>query len=231
MSAEAVDFSLIFPVYNQESHIGPVCLSYIRAVEPYFHSFELIPAVNACSDNSWAVLQEISKSDLRIRGICIDQKGWGNAVIRGIRAARGHLLMYTNAARTTASDIVDVLNASTPGQPILTKMSRTLRDSRLRWLGSSIYNFESRLLWGIRCRDINGTPKMFPRKLLEGIELREKGDLLDLELMIYMTKKNVPIIDVPKNFWKRAGGRSTTNIRSAIQMYFGALRLRVHLSK
>ena len=96
----------------------------------------------------------------------------------------------------------------------------------LRGWGSALYNLEGRLLFGIRARDVNGTPKIFSRELYDRLDLRETGDVIDMELMAGVSRKKIPIIEMPVTGFTRHGGKSSTNLKSAWKMYAGAVRLR-----
>jgi hypothetical protein len=95
----------------------------------------------------------------------------------------------------------------------------------LREAGSWLYNLEARVLFGVRCDDVNGTPKVFSRALYERLILAQDGDTLDLELIAQATRLGVTIVDVPAAGFKRHGGKSSTTFSSAWRMYSGALRM------
>ena len=95
----------------------------------------------------------------------------------------------------------------------------------LREAGSFLYNLEARLLLGVHCRDVNGTPKVFSRELYEQLTLTADGDLLDLELMSGSVRFGTPIVELPVRGFQRHGGKSSTTWKSAWKMYSGALRL------
>jgi hypothetical protein len=107
---------------------------------------------------------------------------------------------------------------------VVVKASRKVRASLLRRLGSVIYNFEVRLLFGLAVWDVNGTPKVFPASLRERLGLTEDGDLIDMEFVVNCKRKWIPIVEVPVYVTERRAGRSTTNLGSAWKMYVGALR-------
>jgi hypothetical protein len=144
----------------------------------------------------------------------------------GLEAARGDVLAYTNTARTDPQSLPGYLRHWAENAPCLVKARREARKAPLRQIGSSLYNFEARLLFGIRCRDINGTPKVFGRTFYAGTCLLEPGDLLDLEVMTWAARKQMPLIEIPVRGFRRHGGRSSTTLLSAVRMYAGALRLR-----
>jgi hypothetical protein len=105
------------------------------------------------------------------------------------------------------------------------KAARRQRNALLREVGSTLYNLEARVLFGVRCIDVNGTPKVFSRVLYDQICLTEDGDLLDLQLIAQATRLGAFIVDIPTFGFKRHGGKSSTTLQSAWRMYTGALRL------
>lgn len=111
-----------------------------------------------------------------------------------------------------------------PGSVI--KANRKIRESALRRLGSLIYNLECRSLFDLSYWDINGTPKIFPRKCDALLGLKSSGDLIDLEFNVVCRKSGYSILEVPIFSAVRHGGRSTTNWKSAIRMYTGALKMK-----
>jgi hypothetical protein len=107
----------------------------------------------------------------------------------------------------------------------LVKARREARHAPLREIGSFLYNVEARWFFGIRGGDVNGTPKVFSRTVYRDIQLHSEGDLLDLELLAAATRRGVPVIQVPVRGFQRHGGQSSTNWKSALKMYGGAIKL------
>src|SRR5258708_9790732 len=165
-----------------------------------------------------------------VRVITSDRPGWGNAVIKGIQAANGDLICYTNSARTLSVDLKRCLLKAFNGD-IVVKGRRTSRDNRVRALGSAIYNLENRILFGLKTRDINGTPKIFPKEFEKLSKLRRRDDLLDLEFAIVCEEQKYPMVEVPLSPAPRLGGHSTTGVRSALHMYGAAYSLWRELHK
>jgi hypothetical protein len=112
---------------------------------------------------------------------------------------------------------------------VLVKASRIVRESWLRKGGSTLYNLEFRMLFRVPVWDVNGTPKVLPRKLLSSLpplqELSD-GDLIDAQLITWCFHAGIHLLEMPVLALHRFGGKSTTNIRSALKMYLGLLRLR-----
>jgi len=88
-----------------------------------------------------------------------------------------------------------------------------------------IYNLETRMLFDLPYWDINGTPKIFPRTFEKLLQLKENGDLIDAEFNIICRTQAYPVLEVPLVSVTRRGGKSTTNLGSAVKMYLGAFLL------
>jgi glycosyltransferase involved in cell wall biosynthesis len=217
--------SLVLPCRNQADHIGAILPRYIEALEPTGAPFELVVVPNASTDATAEVVAGLARADGRIRVVANTDGGWGRSVRAGLDAARGATLAYTNTARTDPALIPVFLARHRDSGSCLVKARREARHAPLREFGSSLYNLEARVCFGLRCRDVNGTPKVFSRSLYQAARPRASGDLLDLELMVQAHRLGVPVEEVPVRGFRRHGGRSSTNLRSAWGMYSGALRL------
>jgi hypothetical protein len=143
----------------------------------------------------------------------------------GLSAAEGDLLCYTNSARTRSQDLLLMLLYATAYPNVVIKANRKIRDSWQRRLGSLIYNLECRALFDLSQWDINGTPKIFPRSFSALRELTRDDDLIDAEFNAVCRREGYPMIEVPIFSTRRHGGSSTTNYRSALNMYWGAFHL------
>ncbi|MFN8061528.1 MAG: hypothetical protein U0Q12_20380 [Vicinamibacterales bacterium] len=171
------------------------------------------------------VATRAAERDTRVRVLSTRDAGWGLAVKRGLAAATGDLLCYTNSARTRGDDLVRLVQyaASNPGTVI--KATRRLRDGLIRRAGSLVFNAQCRLLFDLSVWDINATPKVFPRTLTRLLSLESNDDLFDAELVLTCRRADYPMLEVPVEFTSRRGGLSTTTWRSAVRLYLGAFRL------
>lgn len=225
--------SLILPVYNQADHIGKALLEYLGVLGGLDFPCELIPVINGRRhDRSLEICQDLAEKYPEVRPLCIEAGGWGRAVRIGLAAARGDLLCYTNSARTSGTDLLQMLHYGSIHTDMIVKASRKGRESVLKQFGSLLYNLECRMLFDLACWDVNGTPKVFSRdhhaRLLG---LRSDDDLIDLEFHAICRIEGYPLLEVPIVSTSRRAGKSTTNLKSALRMYVGALGLRREIGR
>ena len=220
--------SIVLPVHNQADHIARVVRDY-RAALSGLPRFELLMVENGSADGSRAACAALAAEDPAQRLVVTEHAGWGHAVRLGIQAARGEWIAYANSARTTGGDLRRLIDEALAGPLAVVKADRRSRQSALRRFGSALYNMEARLLFGVTQRDVNATPKVFPRQFDALLALRRDDDLIDLEFCAVCRRESYPVREVPVLSDARHGGRSTTRLRSALRLYRGALALRRQL--
>jgi glycosyltransferase involved in cell wall biosynthesis len=217
--------SVILPVYNQADHIENIVQGYFAALDNLKQSIEIVLVVNASKDGSLQRCESLAKTCRALKVLNNDLPGWGRALKDGFTAATGEILCYTNSARTDSYALAlhIMLALANPGMVI--KANRRLRHPFVRRIGSVLYNAQCRNLFDLPVWDVNGTPKVFSRDVLDRLDLSENGDLIDLEFIVKCKQLGLQILEVPIVSTVRHGGESTTNWISAIRMYWGAFRM------
>jgi glycosyltransferase involved in cell wall biosynthesis len=219
--------SIVLPVFNQADHIERTLREYASSLELLPFGFEILPVVNGPRrDRSLEICRAVETELACVRTLCIEAGGWGRAVRTGLAEARGDLLCFTNATRTSGSELASTLDAAAHHPNSVVKATRAAHDNLKRRLGSSLYNLECRALFNLTCRDINATPKVFPRRLARLLQLSRDDDLLDLEFQVVCREAGYPVLEVPLEGARRTSSPSTTNWRSALRLYAGAYRFR-----
>ena len=220
--------SLVLPVHNQEDHIGGVVESYLRVLRRIGMKVELVLVANACTDTSPEVCHELAAIHDEVRVVECAEGGWGRAVRMGLAVSNAELVGYANSARTSPKILTLMISYALAYPNVVLKANRRIRDSAVRRIGSLLYNLECRTLFDVSTWDVNGTPKIFPRSFARLLELSSNGDLIDAEFVLTCKRERYPIIEIPLLATTRLGGKSTTNYRSALRMYRGAIALRRH---
>ncbi len=218
--------SVVLPIYRQADHLEDVVRAYQGSLGRLPAAVELILVVNGPDDASLAIARRLeAESPARVRVIASPTAGWGHAVRLGLAAAKGDVICYTNAARTSAQDLALVLMYAIAYPDVVIKVNRRVRDSLFRRLGSLLYNLECRMLFDLAYWDLNGTPKVFHRSRHELLALAREDELIDLEFNIVCRRVGYTMIEVPIISTRRHGGRSTTSVRTALFLYWGAFLL------
>ena len=218
--------SVVLPAHNQADHIGDVVREYSGALArmPIRHELVLVP--NGSTDDTEAVCANLAETIPDVRSAPIERGGWGRAVRHGLAESRGELLCYTNSARTAPNELTLTILYAAMHPGTVVKANRKIRDHWSRRLGSLAYNLECRALFDLSIWDVNGTPKVFPRTCDRLLKLTRDDDMIDAEFVWVCRKARYPMLEVPVFSSRRFGGKSTTNLRSAVRMYWGAWAMR-----
>jgi glycosyltransferase involved in cell wall biosynthesis len=223
--------SVVLPVHNQADHLETLVHDYLDALDRLPMQRQIVLVPNACRDRTPEICQRLAAHDSAVRVVELHQGGWGRAVRAGLASADGDVLCYTNSARTPPQMLALTLLYSSSYPDVVVKAQRRIRDNWRRQLGSLLYNLECRVLFGLASWDINGTPKVFPRRFTKLLELTSDDDLIDAEFVVTCKREGYPIVEVPSTITVRHGGSSTTNYSSAVRMYRGAYALRQRLGE
>jgi hypothetical protein len=71
---------------------------------------------------------------------------------------------------------------------------------------------------------MNGTPKVFSRRFDRLLHLTQDDSMVDTEFNAICRRYDYPMLELPLAATPRHGGRSSTNYRTAISLYTGAIR-------
>jgi len=216
--------SIVLPVMNQADHIARVLEMHAAALERLGINYELIPVVNGSSDASMEQCQEAATSNPRIRPFVEADGGFGLAIRRGLREAKGDLLCFANSARTSTADLMTMVEFAIRNPGYVFKANRWTYDNWRRRLGSIGFNILCRSLYRVKCWDMNGTPKIFPRRFERLMELTQNDSMVDVEFNAICHRYNYDLIEIVLKVTPRHGGRSSTNLKTALSLYTAAIR-------
>lgn len=86
--------SVVVPVYRSERTLTELHRRLIASLEPISSNLEIIFVEDGGGDGSWKVIQELSKRDPRVLGLCHSRNfGQHNALLTGIRAANNDIIV------------------------------------------------------------------------------------------------------------------------------------------
>lgn len=219
-------YSIILPIYKQADHVKQLFKNYANTLSKLEDSYEVHFVVNGPDDGAYEILQKLATDKPNYHIHKITQKGWGAAVAFGLKIASGDFICYTNSARTQMSDLLLMLKYAKVNDKTVVKATRISRDSLVRKIGSLLYNLEVRFLFHVAVFDVNGTPKVLPKRVVKELNLVSTGDTIDAEIIARCGKLEIPVIEIPVKITTRLGGASTTNFVSAYKMYKGVAELK-----
>ncbi len=213
-----VELSVIYPVHNEEAIIEKLVVTTRKLLADAHIPYEIICVENGSTDMTLTKLQRLARKYKELV-VVQSEKGWGNAVRRGIDTAKGAYICYmVSDFQVDPRHILDVYGKIKNGPFALVKVYRTTRENRTRKVNSRLYNTLASIVFGVGSYDINATPKIIKRSLIRQFPFESHNIAIDLELMLHLKERRLPWIEIPVFAGARKSGKSTTNWKSVREM-------------
>ena len=204
--------SLVVPAYNEEATIAHVVEEF--RTEP--HLDEIVVVDNNCKDRTAALAAAAGARVVRET-----RPGYGSALLAGMAAAKGDILVLTEADGSfRARDVVKLLvYLEDAGMVLGTRTTRQMLDQGanmrafLRW-GNVFMAKWLQLCWlrpsEPRFTDVGCTFRALTRATFDRIRgrLRETGPAFSPEMMCAALQARCRVIEVPVTYSPRLGGES-----------------------
>jgi len=220
------EISLAFTFYNEEKNCRQILPPIKEALERAGISFQMILVNNGSVDQTGEILEQMAREDLRLVVAHVKvNEGYGGGILEGLRHATGKFVGYLSGdGQVAPEDVLNTLKAIREDRYDLVKVRRVTReDGWIRLFVSRGYNLMMRFLFRCPTGDLNGTPKIFPRKLLPILDLRSKDWFIDPELMIKSARLGLRLYEIPITFYPRKEGKSSVHFGTIFEFFKNAI--------
>ena len=198
--------SIIIPTLNEGENIGGL-LRQVHSIlkgDPY----ETVVVDGHSHDKT----VEIAKS-MGAR-IIYDERGKGSALIKGIKAAKGDVIISMDADLSNRPTELKLLIAGIETGYDICMGSRFLTGGgsddmpALRKFGNWVFVKAVNLIYGAKYTDLCYGYRSFAKGVLERLHIREMGFGIETEISIKAVKKGLKVLEVPSYEKKRASGEA-----------------------
>ena len=209
-------FELVIPAYNESKNL-PILLDRVvksaLAAGYDVHEFKLVVVNNGSTDDSCAVLESLSKTALgtwfRVVEVTANQ-GYGHGLWCGLNSTKAPVVGWTHADMQT--DPVDAFKAcqmvsESRASKVLVKGKRHGRNWKDSFV-SHVFEGFTRLMLGLKTREINAQPKVFNRELLALLTAPPKSFAFDLYALYHAERAGFTVQAIPVLFPPRIHGVS-----------------------
>jgi glycosyltransferase involved in cell wall biosynthesis len=219
--------SLVIPMYNEDESIEHALTWAAEALDQYCEDWEIIVVDDASHDRSTEIVAAVAGRDGRVRLIRHEaNRKLGGSLKTGFAAARKQLVLYMDADLpfdpAAIGPAIRALELTGADMIAGYRLDRTT-EGFVRTVYSYLYNFFIGLLFGWPHRDINFSFKLMRRNVLDAIELRSEGSLIDAELVVKAKNLGFVIQQLGLDYFPRTRGRSTLSSPTVILKIFGEL--------
>jgi glycosyltransferase involved in cell wall biosynthesis len=225
--------SIVIPAYNEAERIVPTVGAIASHVSELGFEWELIVADDGSKDNTVQLLQDLNLANMRVL-IAAKNGGKGSAVRRGMLAARGKYVLFTDADNSTPiENISTVLKKLEEGYDVAVGSraadgASETNKSLLRHIMSGGLRFLVRYVLNIHVKDTQCGFKMFTREAAHKIHSAQTidGFSFDLEELFLAAKLGYKVAEVPVE-WMDAPGSKVDAKKEAIRFLKDMWRIRL----
>jgi len=170
-----MDLSVIIPLLNEEESLPELSAWIERVVTENNLSYEVIFIDDGSTDNSWNVIEDISKNNNHFKGIKF-QRNYGKsaALNEGFKAAKGDIVFTMDADLQDSPDEIPALRKMIveDGFDIISGWKKKRYDNTFtKNIPSKIFNAAARFSSGIKLHDFNCGLKVYRKKVVKSIEV------------------------------------------------------------
>lgn len=224
--------SIVIPAYNEAERIVPTVGAIASHVSELGFEWELIIADDGCKDNTVQLLQDMNLVNMRVL-IAAKNGGKGSAVQRGMLAARGKYVLFTDADNSTPIENISTLLKKMEEGYDVAVGSRAAdgasesNKSLLRHIMSAGLRFLVRYVLNIRVKDTQCGFKLFSREAAHKIHSAQTidGFSFDLEELFLAAKLGYKVAEVPVE-WMDAPGSKVDAKKEALRFLKDMWRIR-----
>lgn len=246
MPANGTFLSIVIPSYNEEVNIRKGALSQVHDfLSRQSFSYEVIVVDDGSTDKSRQLVEEFMRDHGHIRQLCANHGGKANAIIEGVKDAKGEIVLFTDMDQATPlKEMLKLLQKFEEGYDVAIGSRGTVREGapltrRLTAIGMIVIR---KLILGlVNISDTQTGFKAFRRdvalKIFDRLTLFGKGAgnvkgaavtaSFDVEVLFIGEKLQVKIAEVPVE-WHHIETRHVNPVVEGIRTIKDLLTIRLN---
>ena len=207
-----MNMTIVVPCYNEAENIPLILERFAKVIGN--RNIDIVLVNNGSTDGSAAVIEDLLPQYTFASTVSVTiNKGYGYGIVQGLKAAKGEYIGWTHAdMQADPNDVARAYDtiANSANKNIYVKgnrMGRSLFD-QLFTAGMSL--FET-LYFGIKMRDINAQPNIFPRSFWESWKKPPDDFAIEVYSYILAKKRHIEFVRLQVEMKKRINGISSWN--------------------
>lgn len=203
--------SVVLPCRNEEKSIG-ICIEKINEILDGM-DYEIIIS-DSSTDNSAEIAKRLGAKVVK------HERGYGNAYIEGFKHTEGdYIVMGDSDGTYDFLEIPRFLKKLDKGYDFVlgSRFEGKMEDGAMPWLhrhvGSPLFNFLIRGIYGVKITDSHSGFRAIRRDALQKLDLKSPGMEFASEMIINASRTGLRIAEVPITYRKRIGKSKMRSFR------------------
>ena len=231
-SGESGGITVVMPAFREEANLAGTVEDMVTTLESAGEPCRVI-VVNDGSDDGTG--EEAEQLAARYPGRVLTvhhpvNRGYGAAMRSGIAAALEHtdsawIFLTDSDGQFRAAQIPWFLDVAAEDRADAVIGYRPHRaDPAMRKVNAWLWNQASRVLLGVRARDVDCAYKLIDRRFLEGLELHGNAALISPELLMKISARGAriaqrPVDHFPRRHGEPSGAKPSVILRSVLGLF------------
>ncbi len=213
--------SVVIPVYGSEQVLAELVAQIHKVLvglEAVQGSYEIIFVCDRSPDNSWQVIQALSKDYVQVQGILLRvNAGQHNALMAGFAKARGTIIVtMDDDLQHSPADIPMLLQEIEQGYDVAYARFKNRNHALWKITGSRINNLAAVYLMQ-KPRDLYLSPFRAMKSVIRDDILRYRGPYVYVDGLILSVTRNIASVDVDHH--ERYAGDSSYGLRKSLSLW------------
>ena len=171
-----MDVSVVVPLYNEEESLTELHDWIKKSLNNLDYSFELIFIDDGSTDNSWDIINNLSRTNTNVKGYrFLKNYGKSQALNAGFKYAKGNLIATLDAdLQDSPEELPSMIDKLKKEKLDLVSGWKKRRHDNffLKNIPSKIFNFAARTISGINLHDFNCGIKVYKNNVVKTIDVR-----------------------------------------------------------
>lgn len=199
--------SIVIPTFEEEQNIGRVLNGVSNVMKSHQYSYEIIVVDKHSKDKTVEIAKKFGAR------IMFDDNGKGSALKRGMKAAKGSVIISMDADLSHQPKELLLLIAGIEAGYDVCMGSRFLTGGGsedmplIRKLGNKFFVTIVNLMYGMHYTDMCYGYRSFNRNAVTKLRLHEDGFGIETEISIETAKRHLKVLEVPSYEKLRASGQ------------------------
>ena len=170
-----MDISVVVPLLNEAESLPELEAWIRRVMEDHQFSYEIVFVDDGSTDNSWAVIQQLSQANPNVKALRFRRNyGKSPALNEGFKVVEGDVVITMDADLQDSPDEIPELYKmiKEEGYDLVSGWKKVRYDSKIaKNIPSKFFNWTTRRMSGIQLHDFNCGLKAYKKDVVKSIEV------------------------------------------------------------
>ena len=201
------EVSIVLPAFNEEGNILTAIEKATEVATRLCANHEIIIVDDGSSDKTAELVEQARAEDPRVRMVRHKvNRGYGEALRSGFRAAKLDLVFFTDADNQFDLNELEAFLPFSDRVDVVAGFRINRQDPPIRRLNAWAWNHLVRVLFYVPVRDIDCAFKLFRRDLFERLDLESVGAMVNTELMVMLGRSGASVVELGVTHYPRTSG-------------------------